>query len=75
MGFEVGPLVGTSFSISAPGEVFERVFGVKPRPGSKGMLASGSYELPQDGLPLAVRNAVHAVTFTPPPDFGPRSFA
>jgi hypothetical protein len=79
LGFEVGPMVGTSFSITAPVDTFERVFKVdlgylrKPhaaRDRSRGKTA-GELELPASTLPETLKPLVQAVTFTPPPDFGP----
>jgi hypothetical protein len=64
-GFEVGPLVGNSFSITAPVETFEKNFGSGVREA-----AEKGQEIPADDLPREVA----AVTFTPPPDFGPTSY-
>jgi hypothetical protein len=80
-GFRIGPVVGTSFAISAPGATFEQVFKARLRgDGHGGMLAvapdgSGSYELPLNGLPDAIRRQIVAITFTAPPDFGPSGLA
>jgi hypothetical protein len=35
---------------------------------------SGSYELHLDSLPESVAEEIEAVTFTPPPEFGPTSY-
>jgi hypothetical protein len=59
-GFEVGPVVGTSFSVTGPPSLFERVFGAR-----KGL------EYALDRLPDDVAPAVEAVALSPPPDFGP----
>ncbi len=67
-GFEVGPLVGPSFSITAAHEVFKRVFKLTS-PGSE------PGEIPLDHLPEPMRRAVVAVMFPSPPDFGPGNFA
>jgi len=67
-GFEVGPLVGPSFSITAPPSVFKRVFKLSS-PGSD------LGEIPLKHLPEPVRRAVAAVTFPSPPDFGPGNFS
>jgi hypothetical protein len=64
-GFEVGPLVGISFSIAGPRELMSGVF-----PGyaqSEGTDA----ELPLDALPEDLRSAVQAVATEAPPEFGP----
>ena len=81
LGFTVGPLVGNSFSITAPQTTFERVFSmdlahVAKRSGRKRPSARGeSNLLPTSKLPTTVAALVSAVTFTPPPDFGPGNFA
>jgi hypothetical protein len=79
-GFEVGPLVGVSFSITAPASEFERVFEVRlslVREGS--VKVAGKREdpdtLPVASLPPTIAERIEAVTFTPPPDFGPTSFS
>lgn len=78
-GFEVAAPVGTSFSITAPASTFERVFNVKIESDGRGSarVASddkGNYELPLSSLSEALREIVTAVTFSPPPDFGPTSY-
>jgi hypothetical protein len=79
-GFQVGPLVGNSFSISATVRVFENLFNIHLRHQREGGVASvrvqesGSYELPLQTLPRGIIENVEAVTFTPPPDFGPTRF-
>lgn len=81
-GFEVGAVVGNSFSITAPATTFEKVFKVKTsRDEAEGVKARGAsggaeagYELPLDKLPAGLARGVAAVTFTPPPDFGPGNF-
>jgi hypothetical protein len=78
--FEIGPAVGISFSITAPISTFEKVFKTQlrlaPGGGVEAIKAdgSGSYELPLNALAAGLANLVTAVTFTPPPDFGPPSF-
>jgi len=67
-GFSVGPLVANNFSITAPVSLFETHFGVAPAQGTR---ARQQPELPLDALPPIARNAVEAVVFTKPPDFGP----
>lgn len=79
-GFDVGEMVGISFSISATVSTFEQVFETSLRQEERGGVeavqddGSGSYELPLDALPESLANLVVAVTFTPPPDFGPTEF-
>jgi len=75
LGFEVGALIGTSFSISAPVGLFRRSFGedvpvdaAEPRRGPAG---GGPHDLPVDRLPVDAARAVRSITFAPPPDFGP----
>ncbi len=75
IGFEVGPLVANSMSITAPVETFDTVFGVQLHRGASGAITldsdAGEFELPKKGLPSSVASFVEAVTFTAPPDFGP----
>jgi hypothetical protein len=63
-GFEVGPMAGNSFSISAASEKFVDFFGSKVEPDKELELALGE-------IPTALRQKLIAVTFTRPPDFGP----
>ncbi|MCP4542745.1 MAG: hypothetical protein GY832_36950 [Chloroflexi bacterium] len=79
-GFDVGAMVGISFSISAPVSTFEQVFKTRLRQEDRGGVeaiqddGSGSYELSLDALPKSLADLVVAVAFTPPPDFGPTEF-
>lgn len=66
-GLEIGAVVGLGFSITGPRSTFDRVFGTQSAGESPG-------ELPLDRLPARVRRGVSAVTFPPPPDFGPGSY-
>jgi hypothetical protein len=61
-GFEVGPLVGPSFSITGPRRTFTATFG-------DDAVAAG-LDLPTHRLAADVRPLVRTVTFTPPPTFG-----
>lgn len=63
-GFELGPYVGISFSISGSRSLFEEYFGTR-------LDELRGYELPLDSLPKEVAALMEAVTFTPPPAFGP----
>jgi hypothetical protein len=63
-GFEVAPMVGTSFAIVAPPEHARAVLGDVPEVG----------ELDRDRLPADVAEHVQAVVAEPPPDFGPTSW-
>ncbi len=80
-GFEVSNPVGMSFSITGPAGLFEKVFKVKlvadDRGGIKvtdGKGGDQTYELPVESLSNDLRQSVAAVTFSPPPDFGPTSY-
>lgn len=80
-GFEVGPAVGSSLSISGPVSLFETVLGHRPKTGLQGRTvrsataSSAALELPLERLPPGLAAAIDAVTFSRPPDFGPTSFA
>jgi hypothetical protein len=81
LGFEVSKPAGIGFSITAPSSVFKKVFKIKTisdeRGGIKAVVekgAEGDYELPLKALPKELAEDVSAVTFSPPPDFGPESF-
>lgn len=63
--FEVGPLVGVSFSIVAPRQRMVHLFE------GFGRLEGSGQELPLDALPPGIRGMLHAVTTEAPPDFGP----
>ena len=80
-GFEVSNPVGMSFSITAPAAAFEKVFKVKLVADDRGGIkitdrkgGDQTYELPLESLPKELRQSVAAVTFSPPPDFGPTSY-
>ena len=62
-GFDVGLMVGVSFSIAAPVSTFERVF--------KTPIEGSTLELPLDALPESLRRVIETVTFERPVDFGP----
>jgi hypothetical protein len=63
-GFELGPLVGISFSITGTRELARDVFGKVP--------TAGAVSLKR--LPANVRRHVLAIETEAPPDFGPSSF-
>lgn len=78
-GFETGELVGSSFSISGPGSLFERTFGDRvqqeDREGPPAFkTVHGASELDLTRLPRSVGAHVKAVAFARPLDFGPTSF-
>jgi len=63
-GFEVGPMVGTAFAVTAPAEHAQSVLGALPAEGEVG----------REGLPADIASHVRAVVAEPPPDFGPTSW-
>lgn len=65
LGFEVSDPAGLGFSITAPASVFRKVFKIKSIPAG---------ELPKGALPNELAENLVAVTFSPPPDFGPGNF-
>lgn len=76
-GFSIGSAVANSFSITGRVPDFEKAFGVtlRSRPGG-GVEAvdksgAGGLELPLGRLPPGIARMIEAITFTPPPDFGP----
>jgi hypothetical protein len=72
MGFEVGPCVGNSISITGPARLFESCFHTKLQEDGGGVQFAGiGKELPPNKIPISLREQIVAVTFTPPPDFGP----
>ena len=75
LGFEVGALVGNSFSISAPAKKFERQFHTKILHTNQfASLEDGSLELPIAQFSDEVKAIIDAVSFSKPPDFGPGNF-
>jgi hypothetical protein len=75
-GFELGPAVGPSFSITGPRELFEQTFGTQLEDDEAlGIKASGGgVELPLQAIPPELTGSLQAVTFTPPPAFGPTKY-
>jgi hypothetical protein len=79
-GFDTGPLVGISFSVTAPVHTFTALFKVKFYKSEEGKItcekenSTGSLELPVNNLPRDIQELIQSVTFTPPPDFGPSNF-
>lgn len=80
LGFKVGDVVGTSFSISASAGIFEKVFNIKiVGDAQKGIQCkwkdnSVKDHLPLSALPKDASGLVKAIVFTPPPDFGPGNY-
>jgi hypothetical protein len=76
-GFTVGSLVGNSFPITAPVDIFEKVFKTRLGQDKRGAILATSrdqaadFELPLGALAKEISDYIEAVTFTPPPDFGP----
>jgi hypothetical protein len=77
-GFEVTDVYAISFSITGPRTVFEATFGEAIAPEGTGpatiATAPGRLGLRLDRLPEPVTRAVAAVTFSPPPAFGPTRY-
>ncbi len=78
-GFDVGPVVGDSFSITGPRSLFERTFGEPLEAERRGRATSyrtarGTAELGLEQVPEPVAGHIEAITFSRPPDFGPTSF-
>ncbi len=76
IGFEIGPLVGVSFSITASARTFENMFKADLQRSEMGGIecSGGALELPLDHLPDNTSKIIQTVTFTEPPDFGPTEF-
>jgi hypothetical protein len=75
LGFDTGPLVGISFSITGSVRLFRKVFGATlcqtDDEGVACLYPSGAtgMELPLERLEPKMLQAIHAVTFTPPDQF------
>jgi hypothetical protein len=75
LGFEVGELIGNSFSISAPRKIFEQHFKARIQNTKQhASLNDGNLELPISALPDEIRESVNAISFSTPPAFGPSNF-
>lgn len=79
LGFKTGSLVGTSFSITAPAILFEKVFSVEISQSGKGVTASGHNGVEKTVLPLHVLPGhlaalVQDIVLPVPPGFGPGSY-
>jgi hypothetical protein len=77
-GFDVSDVVAISFSITGHRSLFEKLFGqkleIELRRGGEPRsvrLDSGALEFDLSALPQNISRKLQAVTFTPPPDFGP----
>lgn len=76
MHFDVGPLTGLTFSITAHTSAFTTLFKTKLHKGTKGGIQrqGGNLEMNLYGLPNNVGRLIQTVTFDEPPDFGPTEF-
>ena len=80
-GFEVSPLVGISFTISASAHHFSDVFQVSltenETDGIQAVIGSNTprSDLPLESLDNEIVDSLISVTFVPPPDFGPTNFS
>lgn len=76
-GFSLGPLVGNSFSITAPAKQFETFFNLgieSPPGGGLEFVPAGEQprtDLQAELLPANLRDQVEMIVFSKPPDFGP----
>lgn len=78
-GFQVGNLVGISFSITSTANIFSEVFGVEFIQKEQNIYCSYndgklSQELPLNRLPKNMFEMISSIVFTPAPDFGPVEF-
>jgi hypothetical protein len=76
MHFEVGPLIGFTFPITASASTFATLFKAELHKSEKGGIQcqGGDLEIHLYSLPSDVRRLIQAVTFDEPPDFGPTEF-
>jgi hypothetical protein len=80
LGFQVSEPGGIGFSITAPASIFRKVFKVKLIPDERGGIKAAakgheaSYELPKANLPKELVEHLVAISFSPPPDYGPGNF-
>lgn len=80
-GFEVSPLVGISFTISASAKHFSEFFDTSLTEDEAGGTRSVSNsnttrsDLSLDPLEKIIAGSIISVTFVPPPDFGPTNFS
>jgi hypothetical protein len=76
LGFEVGPLTGISFSITAAVSNFENIYKTLLRFDRKGGVrtAAGKLELDTATLPAKASALIQSIVFSEPPDFGPSEF-
>lgn len=78
--FDIGPVVGVSFSVTATIPAFEKFFGMRVRLGKDHAYEFAlknkriGHELSGGQLPEPLRASVQAVAFPLPPDFGPKEF-
>jgi hypothetical protein len=79
-GFEVSPITGIGFTIRGTAARFSELFKTTligdTTIGIQAMsdASTTSEALPLNALPSSVTDSISAVTFSPPPDFGPTQF-
>lgn len=74
LGFEIGDIVGTSFSITAPVTTFVKKLGLKVPAENKSKTGSAKIvkgNLSINKLPGNIADIVKHIAFPDPPDFGP----
>lgn len=71
-GFETGPCVGNSFSISAPAAAFRRILKSTGRKSAPAEWVG--LEIQAADLPAELAEGLLAIVFPQPPEFGPGSF-
>jgi hypothetical protein len=76
LGFDVGPMTGMSFSITAAVGTFEAVFKIPLRSNPSGGIETdgGKLELDPSPLPAKAVHLIQVVAFSEPPDFGPSDY-
>ena len=79
-GFDTGPALGISLSITASRQVFEKFLEVEiynEEDGIYGFILKGKkagIELKNEFLPEIIRDRVESITFSSPPAFGPTNW-
>lgn len=79
-GFEVGEVIGISFSITGSQDTFEKFLGMQVMVEEDGSCVfvsnenSRYSELKNELLPEVIREGVQSIAFTRPPDFGPKDW-
>jgi subtilase family serine protease len=74
-GFEVSPLTGISFTISASAKHFTEFFKTAVTQDESGRILAGDrLEMKLDSVEKNIADSIASVTFVPLPDFGPSNF-